>query len=159
ERAAEGRGEAAEAATDERGVAQEERGADTQRQARQGEEPGEREPRPERRDGGGGRRADGDGRDRRHVKASPYARRRCNALGGETPKLSVTDLVVRACALTMHSHPQLNRVWADGQLRQYSRSAIAVAVALAHGLMAPVLRGCDTMPMAQLAAALHDLVA
>jgi pyruvate dehydrogenase E2 component (dihydrolipoamide acetyltransferase) len=82
-----------------------------------------------------------------------------NQLGPEAPKLSVTDLIVRACALTLQTHPQLNAAWVDGKVRHFERSNVAVAVALNDGLIAPTLRNLDGMSMRQLADALHDLVA
>jgi len=95
------------------------------------------------------------------VDAEPLLRLRAevNELGPETPKLSVTDLLVRACALTLQSHPQLNASWIDGTVRRYERSNVAVAVALADGLIAPTLRNVDGMSMRELAERLHDLVA
>jgi len=82
-----------------------------------------------------------------------------NALGPEAPKLSVTDLIVRACALTLQSHPQLNAAWIDGKVRHFERSNVSVAVALADGLIAPTLRNIDRMSMRELAERLHDLTA
>lgn len=94
------------------------------------------------------------------VDAEPLLRLRAevNELGPETPKLSVTDLLVRACALTLQSHPQLNASWIDGKVRRYERSNVAVAVALADGLIAPTLRNLDGMSMRELAERLHDLI-
>jgi pyruvate dehydrogenase E2 component (dihydrolipoamide acetyltransferase) len=82
-----------------------------------------------------------------------------NELGPETPKLSVTDLIVRACALTLQSHAQLNAAWIDGNVRYFERSNVSVAVALADGLIAPTLRNIDRMSMRELAERLHDLTA
>jgi len=94
------------------------------------------------------------------VDAEPLLRLReeINSIGPETPKFSVTDLLVRACALTLQSHPQLNASWVDGKVRRYQRSSVSVAVALSDGLIAPTLRNLDGMSMRELAEKLHDLV-
>lgn len=94
------------------------------------------------------------------VDAEPLLRLRAevNGLGPESPKLSVTDLLVRACAMTLQSHPQLNASWVDGRMRRYERSNVSVAVALRDGLIAPTLRNVDRMSMRELAEKLHDLV-
>jgi pyruvate dehydrogenase E2 component (dihydrolipoamide acetyltransferase) len=94
------------------------------------------------------------------VDVEPLLRLRAeiNGLGPETPRFSVTDLLVRACALTLQSHPQLNASWIDGRMRRYQRSNISVAVALSDGLIAPTLRNVDQMSMRELASRLHDLV-
>ena len=95
------------------------------------------------------------------VDAEPLLRLRAeiNSIGPETPKFSVTDLIVRACALTLQSHPQLNAAWIDGTIRRFQRSNVSVAVALADGLIAPTLRNLDGMSMRELVEGLHDLTA
>jgi len=95
------------------------------------------------------------------VDAEPLLRLRAevNQLGPETPKLSVTDLIVRACAMTLQSHAQLNAAWIDGTMRRFERSNVSVAVALSDGLIAPTLRNLDGISMRELAERLHDLVA
>jgi pyruvate dehydrogenase E2 component (dihydrolipoamide acetyltransferase) len=95
------------------------------------------------------------------VDAEPLLRLRAevNSLGPEAPKLSVTDLIVRACALTLQSHRQLNAAWIDGTMRRFQRSNVSIAVALADGLIAPTLRNLDGISMRELAERLHDLVA
>lgn len=94
------------------------------------------------------------------VDAGPLLRLRTeiNGIGPETPKFSVTDLIVRACALTLQTHPSLNAAWIDGKVRRFERSNVAVAVALADGLIAPTLRNLDGISMRQTAERLHDLV-
>lgn len=94
------------------------------------------------------------------VDAEPLLRLRAeiNGLGPETPRFSVTDLIVRACAQMLQSHRQLNAAWIDGKVRRFQRSNIALAVALSDGLIAPTLRNCDQLSMRDLAVRLHDLV-
>jgi pyruvate dehydrogenase E2 component (dihydrolipoamide acetyltransferase) len=95
------------------------------------------------------------------VDADPLLRLRAeiNGIGPETPKFSVTDLIVRACALTLQTHAQLNAAWVDGKIRRFERSNVSVAVALSDGLIAPTLRNLDGLSMRQVAERLHDLVA
>jgi pyruvate dehydrogenase E2 component (dihydrolipoamide acetyltransferase) len=95
------------------------------------------------------------------VDADPLLRLRAeiNGIGPETPKFSVTDLIVRACALTLQTHPQLNAAWVDGKIRRFERSNVSVAVALSDGLIAPTLRNLDGLSMRQVAERLHDLIA
>jgi pyruvate dehydrogenase E2 component (dihydrolipoamide acetyltransferase) len=95
------------------------------------------------------------------VDAEPLLRMRAemNNLGPETPKFSVTDLIVRACALMLQSHPALNAAWVDGKVRRFQRSNVSVAVALTDGLIAPTLHNIDGLSMGEAAARLHDLTA
>jgi len=83
-----------------------------------------------------------------------------NQLGDpELPRFSVTDFVIRAMALTLQRHPGLNAAWIGSGLRQFSQSNMALAVALPDGLVAPVLRGCETLSFSELARRAHDLAA
>jgi pyruvate dehydrogenase E2 component (dihydrolipoamide acetyltransferase) len=83
-----------------------------------------------------------------------------NQLGdADLPKFSVTDFVIRAMALTLQRHPNLNAAWIGSGLRRFSQSNIALAVALPDGLVAPVLRGCEGLSFSELARRAHDLAA
>jgi pyruvate dehydrogenase E2 component (dihydrolipoamide acetyltransferase) len=87
-------------------------------------------------------------------------RQELNQLGdAELPKFSVTDFIVRAMALTLQRHPNLNAAWIGQGMRRFSESNIALAVALPEGLVAPVLRGCQALTFSELAHQTHDLAA
>jgi len=87
-------------------------------------------------------------------------RQELNQLGdAELPKFSVTDFIVRGMALTLQRHPGLNAAWIGQGVRRFLHSNIALAVALPDGLVAPVLRGCESLTFAELARQTHDLAA
>ena len=79
-----------------------------------------------------------------------------NALEGN-PKVSVNDLVIRACALALLKHPGVNASLQGSAIRQYHRAHIGLAVALEGGLITPVLRDCDVKPLVQIAVEARDL--
>jgi pyruvate dehydrogenase E2 component (dihydrolipoamide acetyltransferase) len=79
-----------------------------------------------------------------------------NALDGN-PKVSVNDLVIRACALALLKHPGVNASLQGTAIRQYHRAHIGLAVALEGGLITPVLRDCDVKPLVQIALEARDL--
>ena len=79
-----------------------------------------------------------------------------NALDGN-PKVSVNDLVIRACALALLKHPGVNASLQGSAIRQYHRAHIGLAVALEGGLITPVLRDCDVKPLVQIAVEARDL--
>jgi pyruvate dehydrogenase E2 component (dihydrolipoamide acetyltransferase) len=83
-------------------------------------------------------------------------REELNALEGN-PKVSVNDLVIRACALALLKHPGVNASLQGSAIRQYHRSHIGLAVALEGGLITPVLRDCDVKPLVQIAVEARDL--
>jgi len=83
-------------------------------------------------------------------------REELNALEGQ-PKISVNDLVVRACALTLVSHPGVNASFQGDTIRVWHRAHIGIAVALEDGLITPVLRDCQSKSLAQIAVDARDL--
>jgi pyruvate dehydrogenase E2 component (dihydrolipoamide acetyltransferase) len=79
-----------------------------------------------------------------------------NALEGQ-PKVSVNDLVVKACALALLKNPGVNASFQGQAIRVHHRAHIGVAVAMEQGLITPVLRDCDVKPLVQIAVESHDL--
>lgn len=67
-------------------------------------------------------------------------------------KVSVTDLLVRACAVTLRTHPQVNSSWAGDRILAHRRINIGVAVAVDEGLMVPVVTGADAKSLDQISA-------
>ncbi|WP_186759360.1 dihydrolipoamide acetyltransferase family protein [Arthrobacter alpinus] len=72
-------------------------------------------------------------------------------------KVSVTDLLVRACAVTLRHHPQVNSSWAGDKILAHQRINIGVAVALDEGLMVPVVTGADDKSLNTIAAQTQSL--
>jgi pyruvate dehydrogenase E2 component (dihydrolipoamide acetyltransferase) len=83
-------------------------------------------------------------------------REELNALEGQ-PKLSVNDLVIKACALALRKNPGVNASLQGQAIRIHYRSHIGIAVALDQGLITPVLRDCDIKSLAQIAIESRDL--
>ena len=79
-----------------------------------------------------------------------------NGLEGQ-PKVSVTDMVIKACALALLKNPGVNAQLQGDKLRIFHRAHIGIAVALEEGLITPVLRDCDVKPLAQIAVEARDL--
>ena len=73
-------------------------------------------------------------------------------------RITVTALLVAACAEVLRAQPKLNCVWTKDGLLEASAINIGVAIALDEGLMAPALLGADAMTLPELASALRDLV-
>jgi len=79
-----------------------------------------------------------------------------NALEGQ-PKVSVTDLIIKACALALLKNPGVNAQLQGQAIRVFRRAHIGIAVALDEGLITPVLRDCDAKPLTQIAFEARDL--
>ncbi len=84
-------------------------------------------------------------------------REELNGLDGQ-PKISVNDLVIRACAIALLEHPGVNASFQGEAIRVWNRAHIGIAVALDEGLITPVLRDCHQKSLAQIAVEARDLV-
>jgi pyruvate dehydrogenase E2 component (dihydrolipoamide acetyltransferase) len=83
-------------------------------------------------------------------------REELNSLEGQ-PKISVNDLIIRACALTLLHHPGVNASFQGESIRVFHRVHMGIAVALDEGLITPVLRDAQAKSLAQIAVDARDL--
>ena len=58
-------------------------------------------------------------------------------------KISFNDIVVKACAIALKSHPQVNSQWYDDKIRLNNYVNIGVAVGIEDGLVVPVIKNAD----------------
>jgi pyruvate dehydrogenase E2 component (dihydrolipoamide acetyltransferase) len=82
-------------------------------------------------------------------------RRNVNAVA--TIKVSLNDFVLKAVAGALIEVPDANAIWNGDSIRRFDAADIAVAVAVDGGLLTPVLRGVDNMPLSVLSARVADL--
>ncbi|HLB29994.1 MAG TPA: dihydrolipoamide acetyltransferase family protein [Gammaproteobacteria bacterium] len=75
------------------------------------------------------------------------------------PKVSINDLLLKACALALMQTPECNVQFADNVIRRFRHADIALAVALGDGLITPVLRRVETKSIAEIAAESRSLAA
>jgi pyruvate dehydrogenase E2 component (dihydrolipoamide acetyltransferase) len=72
-------------------------------------------------------------------------------------KVSVNDLIVKACATALRANPVLNVSFTEDYLLVHKRVNIGVAVALEEGLVVPVIRDADQKSVSQLGAETREL--
>ena len=72
-------------------------------------------------------------------------------------KISVTDLLIRACAVALRAHPQVNSSWGGDHILRHREINIGCAVALPDGLIVPVIRAADRKSVSEIAAQAHTL--
>jgi pyruvate dehydrogenase E2 component (dihydrolipoamide acetyltransferase) len=78
------------------------------------------------------------------------------ALAGEV-KVSVTDMIIRACALALQDNPDVHRSWVAEGLAYHSHANVGIAVALDEGLIVPVVKHADELSLVEIARASQDL--
>ena len=72
-------------------------------------------------------------------------------------KISFNDMVVKACAMALKKHPQVNTSW-KGEVTVYNKHVnVGVAVAIEDGLVVPVIKFTDTLTLTQIGALVKDL--
>lgn len=74
-------------------------------------------------------------------------------------KISYNDMIVKACALALRLHPQVNSQWFDDRMRLNNHVHIGVAVAVEDGLVVPVVRFANEQSLPQIGAAVKDYAA
>jgi len=66
-------------------------------------------------------------------------------------KVSFNDLVIKACAIALRSHPAVNSSWMGDFIRQNHHIHIGTAVAVEEGLIVPVIKFADQKSLSQIA--------
>jgi len=72
-------------------------------------------------------------------------------------KISFNDMVVKACAMALKKHPQVNTSWTDANTIYHSHIHVGVAVAVEDGLLVPVIKHTDQLSLTQIGAGVRDL--
>jgi pyruvate dehydrogenase E2 component (dihydrolipoamide acetyltransferase) len=72
-------------------------------------------------------------------------------------KISFNDMILKACGVALKKHPNINSSWRGESIRKNAHVHIGMAVAIPEGLIVPVIRFADTLPLSVLAATTKDL--
>lgn len=67
-------------------------------------------------------------------------------------KVSFNDMVIKACAMALRQHPDVNSSWLGDTIRHHQHIHIGSAVAVDEGLIVPVIRFADQKSFSQIAA-------
>lgn len=71
-------------------------------------------------------------------------------------KISFNDIVVKAVALSLKEHPQVNSQWFDDKMVLNHHVHVGVAVAVEDGLVVPVLKFANEMNLPQIGSQVRD---
>ncbi len=83
------------------------------------------------------------------------ARKEINSL--PDTKISFNDMIIKATAVALRKHPQVNSSWAGDKIIHHGNINVGVAVAIPDGLVVPVLKNTDQMNYTQISAAVKDM--
>lgn len=84
------------------------------------------------------------------------ARKAINAIS--PAKVSFNDLVIKAAAMALRKHPEVNSSWMGDFIRQNQHIHIGTAVAIEDGLIVPVVKFADQKSLSQIASEAASLV-
>lgn len=71
-------------------------------------------------------------------------------------KISFNDFVVKACAIALKQHPNINSSWLGDKIRYNESINIGIAVAVDEGLLVPVVRNADEKSLGALSTQVKD---
>ncbi len=66
-------------------------------------------------------------------------------------KVSFNDMVIKACAMALRRHPEVNSSWMGDFIRQNHHIHIGTAVSVDEGLIVPVIKSADQKSLSQIA--------
>ncbi len=86
-------------------------------------------------------------------------RRDVNEHLGAERRVSVNDLVIKACAIALGRHPKFNAFFRGDHLQMNGDINIGIAIALPAGLIVPGINVCQKKSLVEIADAAKDLIA
>ena len=72
-------------------------------------------------------------------------------------KVSINDIIIKACSEALQSNPDANAIWAGNKLIKFDSSDIAVAVSVEGGLFTPVIKDTDQKTISNISEEMKDL--
>jgi len=73
-------------------------------------------------------------------------------------KVSFNDLIIKAVAMSLRQHPQVNSSWMGDFVRENKHIHVGTAVAVDEGLIVPVIKFADQLSLSQIAAESNQLI-
>jgi pyruvate dehydrogenase E2 component (dihydrolipoamide acetyltransferase) len=72
-------------------------------------------------------------------------------------KISVNDMIVKACAVALKEFPAMNVAFQGDHLKQFNEVHVGVAVAIEDGLITPTVRNTDQKGLRQISSEIREL--
>jgi pyruvate dehydrogenase E2 component (dihydrolipoamide acetyltransferase) len=93
------------------------------------------------------------------VKSLNKARKQINEyLEKSGEKVSVNDIIIKACANALRVHPGVNASWSENGMIVYNNVDISVAVGVQDGLITPIVKNADVKSLRIIANETKDLI-
>ena len=94
-----------------------------------------------------------------NLTALMVTRAALNAAAGKNAayKLSVNDFVVKASAMALIKHPDVNASWTDTAILRHKHADVGIAVAIPSGLITPIVFAAETKGLAAISNEVKEL--
>ncbi|HSJ29957.1 MAG TPA: pyruvate dehydrogenase complex dihydrolipoamide acetyltransferase [Longimicrobiales bacterium] len=80
-----------------------------------------------------------------------------SALEKDGIKASINDFLIKAVAVALSRHPEVNASWGESTIVRHHRVHIGVAVAVEDGLITPIVRDADVKRVREIAVEVREL--
>lgn len=84
-------------------------------------------------------------------------RKELNGQAPEGVKISVNDMLIRACALSLKAVPESNASYTEDGIAYHHNADVAVAVASERGLITPIVRQAENKGLSMISGEMKDL--
>lgn len=81
-----------------------------------------------------------------------------NKAAAEAQRVSINDLVVKACAIALQRHPKFNAAFTEAGLEMHERVNVDIGIALDEGLIAPALLNVESKSLGRIAEEAKGLI-
>ena len=92
------------------------------------------------------------------MTAALALRRQINDSKEEVARVSINDMIVKACAKTLQTYPKFNSSFREDHLELHSTINIGIAIALEEGLIVAAVPDCHMKSLGEIARASRDLL-
>jgi pyruvate dehydrogenase E2 component (dihydrolipoamide acetyltransferase) len=73
-------------------------------------------------------------------------------------KISVNDLILKACAESLKWHPEINSSWGQDEIIFHEKVELAFGVAVDGGLLTPIIREADRLSLSEISREAKSLI-
>ncbi|MFA4793783.1 dihydrolipoamide acetyltransferase family protein [Leptospira kirschneri] len=72
-------------------------------------------------------------------------------------KISLNDLIIKACSLSLREVPEVNSSWREDHILEHGRIDIGIAVSIEGGLITPYVRNADQKSVSEISLEIKEL--
>ena len=93
------------------------------------------------------------------IALNENAERKSTLSASSFNKLTLNDLILKACAESIKWHPEINTSWGENEIIFHDSVELAFGVAIEGGLLTPVIRKADTLSLTDISLEAKKLIA